>query len=47
MHSVDPPLTMLPSRIKDDITVWFLVKDIEVETDIQSSSGSTFAKKCI
>ena len=32
------------SKIKDDVTVWFFVKDIEVETGIQSSSGSTFAK---
>ena len=44
IHSVDAPLTMPLSKIKDDVTVWFLVKDIEVETDIQSSSGSTFAK---
>ena len=35
-------LTMPLSKIKDDVTVWFLVKDIEVETDIRSSSRSTF-----
>ena len=32
------------SKIKDDVTVWFLVKGIEIETNIQSSSGSTFTK---
>ena len=30
--------------IKNDVTVWFLVADIEIETKIQSSSGSTFTK---
>ena len=44
IHTVDVPLTMPLSKIKDDVTVWFFVKDIEVETGIQSSSGSTFAK---
>ena len=35
IHSVDAPLTMPLSKIKDDVTVWFLVKDNEVETDVQ------------
>ena len=44
IHSVDALLTMPLSKIKDDVTVWFLVKGIEIETNIQSSSGSTFTK---
>ena len=44
IHSVDPPLTMPLSMIKNDVTVWFLVADIKIETNIQSSSGSTFTK---
>ena len=38
------PLTVPLSKIKDDVSVWFLVKDIEIETNIQSSSGSIFTK---
>ena len=38
------PLTVPLSKIKDDVSVWFSVKDIEIETNIQSSSGSIFTK---